>query len=350
MATLDGGSFDGGFLMAQSVQAHPWPPGAATGIGSLPGTDPGEAVRLVLGEVPDLPYLPELPHRGLGADLVGRTGSLLVDLPLEWQPHGWTVASHPGRDLSRAHDQLARDLDAITELGQGLPLLKVSVCGPMTLGASIELPNLHKVLTDHGAFRDLAASLAEGVREHLADLASRLPGTALVLQVDEPSLPQVLSGRVPTPSGYGTVRSLERSIAGPALAQLLAVAAEGHRVVHCCAEDVPFDLLASSGASAIAVDADLITHADLDAVGELVESGVGLWLGVVPGVDAPISVHSARAKIQPVWSKLGFSPELLASAVVPTPSCGLAGASLGYARKAMKVLSEAGRSLLEEPA
>ena len=28
----------------------PWPAGASTGIGSLPGTDPDEAVRLVLGE------------------------------------------------------------------------------------------------------------------------------------------------------------------------------------------------------------------------------------------------------------------------------------------------------------
>lgn len=331
------------------MSAHPWAPGATTGIGSLPGTDPDEAVRLVLGEVAELPYLPELPHRGLGADLVGRTGSLLIDLPLEWQPHGWTVASHSGKDGSRARDHLARDLDAITELGQGLPLLKVSVCGPMTLGANIELPNLHKVLTDHGAFRDLAESLAEGVRAHLADLASRLPGTALVLQVDEPSLPQVLSGRVPTPSGYGTVRSMESSIAGPALAQVLEVAAAGHRVVHCCAEDVPFELLASSGASAIAVDADLITHADLDAIGELVEAGVALWLGVVPALDSRISVDSARAKILPVWSKLGFSPELLGTAVVPTPVCGLAGASTRYARRVMTVLSDVGRSLLEEP-
>ena len=42
----------------------PWPPGAATGIGSLPGTDPAEATALVLGELPDLPHLPELPGAG----------------------------------------------------------------------------------------------------------------------------------------------------------------------------------------------------------------------------------------------------------------------------------------------
>lgn len=324
---------------------RPWPAGAATGIGSLPGTDPDEAVRLVLGETADLPYLPELPGRGFGADAIARTGALLIDFPLEWQPHGWTVASHGGRDQGRARDHLRRDLDAITEQGQGLPLLKVSVCGPMTLAAALELPNLHKVLTDQGAFRDLCQSLTEGSRLLLADLSSRLPGTDLVLQVDEPSLPQVLSGQVPTPSGYGTVRSLPRSVAGPALAELLAVAQPGHRVVHCCASAVPYDLIAGSGASAASVDAGLITDDRLDEIGELVDAGISLWLGVLPGTDAPVSADAARERIRSLWSKLGFDPGLLAAAVVPTPSCGLAGASMPHVRKVMSALTEVGRSL-----
>jgi hypothetical protein len=325
--------------------SHPWPAGAATGIGSLPGDDPVEAVRLVLGEVPELPYLPELPGRGFGADVIARTSTLLIDIAVEWQPHGWTVTSSSGRDQARARDHLQRDLDAITEQAQGAALLKVSVCGPMSLGAALELPNLHKVLTDQGAFRDLTESLTEGTRALLADLGSRLPGTALVLQVDEPSLPQVLSGQVPTPSGYGTVRSLPRSVAGPALTGLLAVAAPGHRVVHCCAQRVPYDLLASSGASAVSVDASLITNASIDVLGELVEAGVSLWLGVFPGTDAAISADAARTQIRTLWSKLGFDPNLLAATVVPTPSCGLAGASMPYVRRVMTTLNEVGASL-----
>ncbi|MDQ1738371.1 MAG: hypothetical protein QOE53_23 [Pseudonocardiales bacterium] len=324
---------------------HPWPAGAATGLGSLPGADPVEAVRLVLGEMPDLPYLPELPGRGFGADVIARTGALLVDIGLEWQPHGWTVTSHSGRDQARARDHLQRDLDAITEQAQGVPLLKVSVCGPMTLGAALELPNLHKVLTDLGAFRDLTESLTEGTRMLLAELGSRLAGTAFVLQVDEPGLPQVLSGQVPTPSGYGTVRSLPRSVAGPALTRVLEVAPPGHRVVHCCAAQVPYDLLAGSGASAVSVDAGLLADAHLDSIGELVEAGISLWLGVFPGVDADISAAQARDRIYQLWTKLGFDQSLLAGAVVPTPSCGLAGGSLPYARRVMSALNEVGRSL-----
>jgi hypothetical protein len=80
----------------------PWPPASATGVGSLPDVDPPEAVRLVFDELPDLPHLPELPARGPGADLTGRTAALLVDLPVELTPAGWRFAGRPGRDLNRA--------------------------------------------------------------------------------------------------------------------------------------------------------------------------------------------------------------------------------------------------------
>jgi hypothetical protein len=330
-----------------SPPAQLWPAGAATGLGSLPGTDPVESSRLVLGEVASLPYLPELPGRGLGADLVGRTAALLVDLPTEWKPHGWTLASHAGRDLARARDHLNRDLDAFTEQAGVLDLVKVQVCGPLTLAAQVELPNLHKALTDHGAFQDLSASLAEGVRLHLADLRRRLPGAAIVLQVDEPSMPAVLAGQVPTPSGYGTVRALDPATALGVLTAVLDVAPPGGRVVHCCARDTPIELIASAGADAVAVDSSLLDKAALDALGQFVDDGGALWLGIVPGADGPIDFNRARRRVTGLWNKLGFNPDLLAARVVPTPTCGLAGASPPYTRRVMALLRDVGRSLVE---
>ena len=66
-----------------TADRFPWPAASATGIGSMPGTDHAEAMRIILGELPDLPHLAELPSRGAGADLTGRTAALLVDLPVE---------------------------------------------------------------------------------------------------------------------------------------------------------------------------------------------------------------------------------------------------------------------------
>src|SRR5207253_2839212 len=109
-----------------------------------------------------------------------------------------------------ARDLLAWDLDATEAAAAGWTgPLKVQAVGPWTLAASLELATGHRVVRDHGAARDLTASLAEGLRLHLDELQRRVPGATLLMQLDEPSLPAVLGGRVPTPSGWGTVRAVE---------------------------------------------------------------------------------------------------------------------------------------------
>ena len=165
----------------QQQAAFPWPPASATGVGSMPGTDPAEALRVVLGELPDLPFLPELPARGPGADMIGRTAALLVDMPVETAPSGWRLTTAGGRDLRRARGFLAHDLDALEETAVGYQgPFKISVCGPWTLAATIELASHHPALADPGATRDLTRSLAEGVAAHVAEIAKRLPGARIL--------------------------------------------------------------------------------------------------------------------------------------------------------------------------
>lgn len=327
---------------------RPWPPGAATGVGSLPGTDVAEAVRLVFGELPDLPHLPELPGRGPGAEMIGRAASTLVELPVEIQPSGWRLTARPGRDLRRARDLLERDLDALEEQADGYQgALKVQVAGPWTLAASLELPSGHRVVSDPGASRDLAESLAEGLAGHLADVARRVPGARLVVQLDEPSLPAVLAGTVPTPSGYGTVHAVEGSVVEDTLRGVLAVAPEGGRVVHCCATDVPVGLLRAAGADAVSLDVSRLAESANDVLGEAVDAGTSLWLGVLPATDASVTLDTAREPVLRLWRTLGFPDEQLAAAVVPTAACGLAGASPSYVRRALSVLRDTGRALRE---
>ncbi len=304
----------------------------------------------MFGELPLLPHLPELPARGLGADLIGRGATLLSDMAVEVQPSGWRLTAHAGRDLRRARDLLAWDLDALEQQAAGLSgPVKISVAGPWTLAVGLELPSGHRVVSDHGATRDLGQALAEGLRALLADLGRRLPSATIVVQLDEPSLPAVLAARVPTPSGYGTVRSVEASTVRQVLGAVVDVVPAGNRVVHCCAADVPIGLLREAGADALSVDLSLLPISGRDALGEAVEAGVSLWLGVVPGTDSSITVASIRDPIRRVWNELGFPASQLAAAVVPTPTCGLAGASPAYARRVLSLLREAGRSLLEDP-
>ena len=127
---------------------RPWPAGAATGVGSMPGDDPVAAVQLLLGELPDLPHLPELPGRGEPAAMTGRTASLLVDLPVEIGVSGWRLAARPGRDLRRARDLLARDLDALEEATDGYsgPL---KIASGRALDAGCDARTGHRAQGDH---------------------------------------------------------------------------------------------------------------------------------------------------------------------------------------------------------
>ena len=144
----------------------------------MPGTDPEQACAVVFDELPDFPFLPELPGRGVGADMVGRTAALLVDMPVQATSSGWKLADRPGRDLSRAGGYLSEDLDTLEEMAEGYKgPLKIQACGPMTLAASLELPSsLEVALADPGAVADLTQSLAEGVAAHVADVRKRVPG------------------------------------------------------------------------------------------------------------------------------------------------------------------------------
>jgi methionine synthase II (cobalamin-independent) len=330
---------------------RPWQPGAATSIGSLPGTDAVEAARLVFGELPELPHVPELPLRGAGADMIGRTAALLVDLPVEIAVGEWRLAAHPGRDLRRARDFHAWDLDALEAAATGYAgPLKIQAVGPWTLAASVELHTGHRVVSDYGAARDLAASLAEGLRAYLGELSRRVPGAIAVLQLDEPSLPTVLAGRVPTPSGYGTVRAVDAAVVTQTLGDVLSVVPPGARAVHCCAPDVPIRLLRAAEADALSLDATLLTSAHFDALGEVVDSGAALWLGLVPGADADITFDGARDRLLRLWADLGFARKQLAETVVPTPTCGLAGASSAYVRRALSVLRDVAKAMLDESA
>jgi methionine synthase II (cobalamin-independent) len=306
----------------------------------------------VLGELPDLPYLPELPARGPGADLIGRTAGLLVDLSVDLQPAGWRLVERPGADERRARALLAEDLDAAEEFaGQHDGPFKLQVAGPWTLSAGLELARGERALHDPGAVRDIVASLAEGVATHLADVRKRLPLARLMLQVDEPSLPAVLEGRVPTQSGYGTLRSVEPQVVQDGLRSVLDAAnGAATTVVHCCAGDVPVSLLRAAGAAAISLDLLAVGTSTDESLGEGIEAGLSLLAGVVPSTDAALSDSAAMVgPVRQLWQRLGLAAETVGDVVVVTPTCGLASASPAYARTAMACCRDAARTLVDDP-
>jgi methionine synthase II (cobalamin-independent) len=322
----------------------------ATGIGSWPGT----SVRDALAQVRELldgqlPYLPELPERGPGADMVGRSAGLLVELPVDLQPLGWRFVDRPGRDAARTAALLREDLDELAEAFDGhTGPLKLQVVGPWTLAANVWLQRGERVIVDEGAGRDLVESLAEGVRVHVAAVRRLVPGAEIVLQLDEPSLPAVLDGRLPTASGFGRLPSLDPQVAAAGLRTVLETH-DGPTVVHCCAPEPPLPLLRSVGAAGLSLDISLLRPRGWEGVAVAVEDGIRLYAGAVPTDGSLTRAQGLADRVVDAWSRIGMPLASLADVVV-TPACGLATAAPQVARAVQRTAVETATELAERSA
>jgi methionine synthase II (cobalamin-independent) len=328
----------------------------ASGVGSWPGTAPRQAAEVVVGELAGaLAHIVELPARGVGADMLGRAGALLIDLAIDTVPRGYRIAARPGAVTRRAVSMLNEDMDALEEawetagLRGGERVVKVQAPGPITLAAGLELANGHRVITDSSAVRDLAASLAEGVAAHRAALARRLD-TPVAVQFDEPSLPAALAGQLTGVTALSPVAALDEAVAGALLDGCVA-AAGADVVLHSCAPELPWDLLQRSAIDAISVDGGTLRAADLDGIAAFIESGRTVVLGVVPGIapERRPSAEEVAAAVVAVTDRLGFGRSALRDRIGVTPACGLAGATPKWARTAIVLVRMAAEAFATDP-
>ena len=184
-----------------------------------------------------------------------------------------------------------------------------------------------------------------------------MPGAPLdALQLDEPALPAVLEGSLPTQSGRGRYSAVEQPVAEAALLALVdAVHAAGAAaVVHCCAERPPLALLRRTGADALSVDLLLHDQRDDDELGELLDAGRRLVAGVVPGTGPSSASPSSEVgdtvgHVTALGNRLGLGPEALAPRRAPVshvrPRRRLA---RGGPPRTLAVLRGAGRALRQD--
>ncbi|MDF2824946.1 MAG: methionine synthase [Mycobacterium sp.] len=310
---------------------------------------------MVIGELHTLTHLVELPGRGVGADLIGRAGALLVDIALDTVTRGYRITARRGSAARRAVSLLGEDIDTLEEawekagLGGGDRVVKVQVPGPITLAAQLELSNGHRAITDSGALRDLTASLAEGIALHRAEVARRLD-THVVVQLDEPTLPAALLGRLTGVTGVTPVHPVDEAVAGELID--LCVAAAGTEVsLHSCAAELPWKVLQRSTINAVSVDASTLQPQDLDGIGEFLEAGRTVMLGVVPAaVQSPRPpVEQVAAEAAKITDRLGFPRNILRERVGITPTCGLAGTTPAWARTAIGLAQKVADGFDQDP-
>lgn len=325
----------------------------ATALGEWPGSDPFEAQRIIRGELgnPHLPFLAALPDRGPGSDSLGRTLAMLVELPFDLQPHGWRLVAHPGRDQRRAESALSSDINALGDIAgaEEAPAgrIKIHLRGPLSLAADVHLHSGERALLDAGARREIYESLAVGAARLVQRIAAVSRGAAVVVQLDEPDVDAVLAGRIPTASGYRTLRAIDRREATDAWGLVHAAlrsAGSPRTVLAIPADDVVLDAALSSPAEALALGIPGISDRQWERLAEAVEAGRELWTGVLPLAGSLPQVSAVVRTILDPWQRIGLPLSAL-DALTLVPVGGLAARSPATARLALTRLTQAADAL-----
>lgn len=318
--------------MKPSLRAPALVPGIATGIGSLPHTDPAAAAEVVLRCVPDLPAAPQLPARdpreGMLAQWLGALPEVEVDITGAVLLRGDSDELPECEFDSHAHSGLLAFLDAASALDRPPARVKVQLTGPLTLGVALEAADMPTAR----AFRR-AAEVARAWAGALESLvATRLPDSSLVLFFDEPALVSWRRGDA----------SLDREAAIDVLSGALA-AVDCATGVHVCGDgDVALALEAGPQVLGIEVSPDLVR--DTVALARFLDGDGWIAWGAVP-TDRPVgeSADPHWRRLARVWCELtrrGCDPVPLRTRGLITPACGLAGYGATQAERVLGIAHE----------
>lgn len=284
--------------------------------GVMPGTSLLRSAELQAAELPapHLPGLPELPGRGLHSQLLARSLAQLSELSAELTSYGWRITQRPGADDQRARGWLRSDVDTLADVrgqrresgldtdhdGLGAPLV-LELLGPISLMAGLALHSGEKVLTDHGARRDLAASLATGAAEHLSHVRRAAAPSSSTVILSEPDYIRARGGLIPTVSGYRTIRALDREEARGHLGLMIETLERsgvdeilldlGGRVESEHVQD--FRAAQGPKASGFAVDLTTMQAPEWERTAELVESGATMLASTLTSPETAAAARPA---------------------------------------------------------
>jgi hypothetical protein len=210
--------------------------------------------------------------------------------------------------------------------------VKVQLVGPLTLGVALEAAGLPRAL----AFERAGQAVRAWARALEELLAVRVPGTPVLMFLDEPSL--VLWRRDAAP--------LEREAAVDLLSASLA-ATSCITGVHVCG-DGDVRLAFEAGPTVLGVPVSEALIQDADVLARHIDAGGWVAWGAVP-TDRPIgdSPDVLWRKLAAIWCELtrrGCDPVRLRTRGIITPACGLAGHGLTQADRALRLAADiAGR-------
>ena len=304
--------------MPPSLRVPVLVPGVATGIGSLPHTDPRAAAEAVVRCLPEFPAVPQLPNRDPREGMLAQWLRALPEVEIA------SDGSIAVLGASNAEPECIWDADAHAGLLAFLDVAAALEAPPVRVKAQITEPAR--------AFRRAAATARAWAVALEALMSERLPDAGLVVFLDEPALVQWRRG-----DGL-----LEREAAIDVLSGALA-AAECTTGVHVCGDgDLGLALEAGPQVVGIEVREELVR--DSVAIARFLDGDGWIAWGAVP-TDRPVgeSADPHWRHLAEVWCELtrrGCDPVPLRTRGMITPACGLAGYGASQAERLLGIARE----------
>jgi len=327
-----------------------------TGIGSLPFTDPAEAVDFVLRSV-DIPFWPQLPKRGFmenmyiqfsegipGVMIDEKNGTLSIDTSMAdaAETEALFNAYMEGRSerfaLSPDHVASLQEFLGRRELSS-FSCIKGQITGPLSFGLQVCDMERRPVLYDDVAF-DIALKALALKAEWQAEKLSSMNDNA-ILFVDEPFLSALGSAYVPLEDAQ-VVRSLDEIFSHvPCM-----------KAIHCCG-NTNWSLISKTKADIISFDAynygkSFALYAQ-DIKAFLERGGIVAW-GIVPASKDALNENadSLVARLNSILHELaskGISMDALRMQSMLTPSCGTGSLEMETSNKVFELLGQVSRSM-----
>ncbi len=306
----------------------------ATGIGSLPHTDPAEAVQAVFDSAPLLPYWPQLPKvspaEGMNEQALAGFPGLRVEgaklrhvqdeaffLGVEKVFAAYEAADAQAAALAPASASAFQPFLAALK-DRPTPQAKGQIAGPVTVGMAVLGENGNPILYDD-VVRDVLAKFLH-LRVKWQAQRLRAAGSEPIIFVDEPFL-----ASFGTPFFGWSVQQVRET--------LEAVAAGAETVgSHCCSNTDWSIFLGCERLTIVSFDAyefaeNFLVYRD-DLAAFLSRGGNIAW-GIVPtdpDALARETVQTLRRRMDGLLAKvaaLGFQRERVLRQSLITPACGL---------------------------
>lgn len=304
-----------------------------TAIGSMPGTNMAETMQQVADSIPELIALAELPERGPGGEMLGRTFGILNQLDssfsIDTTVTGWRQSRGENQVMRRAKSWYQEDLDWLEQtVGDDAFNLKLQFAGPVTLASFVEPVAGERLVQDAGAVRELAVGLGEALKLQLIDIKRRLPNATISVQLDEPGLELAVQGGLKRRSGRGNLEPIPSQQVIEWLNSTLESAElkPSDSWVHSCATNFASDVFKKLNVGTWAVPFSAIRGPrNFEVVSNFWDQAGFLVIGVNPQkLVEPVGFQSIITAVNKFAKQIGLPVDELPARLGLSPECGLA--------------------------